>query len=156
MPTSEFSIDQNTGAVSIVGTNPADARCLAAAGNQAAQQAVANFGCYVEGSGIMTPPAAGTFGTMRRNIFRGPGYHNWDFSVTKAWTFHERVSVQLRGEFFNILNHPTSPIPMASVVSWETWIHPCRVRSVAVGLHPTLPPRTLLSAAVVRGRFSLG
>jgi hypothetical protein len=107
---SEFSIDQN-GAVSIVGSNAADAPCLAAAGNQAAQQAVANFGCYVEGSGIMTPPAAGTFGTMRRNIFRGPGYHNWDFSVTKLWTFHERVSVQLRGEFFNILNHPNFTNP---------------------------------------------
>jgi hypothetical protein len=108
---SEFSIDQNTGAVSIVGTNPADARCLTAAGNQAAAQSVATYGCYVEGTGIMTPPAFGTYGTMRRNIFRGPGYHNWDFSVTKVWTFHERVSVQLRGEFFNILNHPNFTNP---------------------------------------------
>jgi hypothetical protein len=107
---SEFGINAD-GSVSILGTNPADARCLAAAGTQAAQQAVANFGCYVEGSGIMTPPAAGTFGTMRRNIFRGPGYHNWDFSVTKVWTFRERVSVQLRGEFFNILNHPNFTNP---------------------------------------------
>jgi outer membrane receptor protein involved in Fe transport len=108
---SEFSIDQNTGAVSVAGTNPADARCLTAAGNQAAQQSVATYGCYVEGTGIMTPPAFGTYGTMRRNIFRGPGYHNWDFSVTKVWTFHERVSVQLRGEFFNILNHPNFTNP---------------------------------------------
>ena len=59
----------------------------------------------------MTPPSAGTFGTMKRNIFRGPGYHNWDFSVTKVWNFHERVSVQLRGEFFNILNHPNFTNP---------------------------------------------
>lgn len=108
---SEFSIDQNTGAVSIVGTNPADARCLTAAGNQAAQQSVATYGCYVEGTGIMTPPAFGTYGTMRRNIFRGPGYHNWDFSITKVFNFHERVSVQLRGEFFNILNHPNFTNP---------------------------------------------
>ena len=108
---SEFSIDQNTGAVSIVGTNPADARCLTAAGNQAAQQSTATYGCYVEGTGIMTPPAFGTYGTMRRNIFRGPGYHNWDFSITKVFSFHERVSVQLRGEFFNILNHPNFTNP---------------------------------------------
>jgi outer membrane receptor protein involved in Fe transport len=108
---SEFSIDQNTGAISIVGTNPADARCLTAAGNQAAQQSVATYGCYVEGTGIMTPPALGTYGTMRRNIFRGPGYHNWDFSITKVFNFHERVSVQLRGEFFNILNHPNFTNP---------------------------------------------
>jgi hypothetical protein len=107
---SEFATASD-GSVSIVGNNPADARCLAAAGNQGAQQAVAKWGCYVEGSGIMTPPAFGTFGTMRRNIFRGPGYRNWDFSLTKAWTFHDRLSVQLRGEFFNILNHPNFTNP---------------------------------------------
>ena len=38
-------------------------------------------------------------------------YYNWDFSVTKIWTFHERFSVQLRGEFFNILNHPNFNAP---------------------------------------------
>jgi outer membrane receptor protein involved in Fe transport len=68
-------------------------------------------GCYQDGNSVMTPPEFGFFGTMRRNIFRGPGYHNWDFSVTKMWTFHERFSVQLRGEFFNILNHPNFTNP---------------------------------------------
>jgi hypothetical protein len=94
-----------------VGSNPADARCLAAAGTLPNQQAVANFGCYVDRTGVMTPPAPGTFGTMHRNIFRGPGYYNWDFSLTKMWTFHDRFSVQLRGEFFNILNHPNFTNP---------------------------------------------
>jgi hypothetical protein len=81
------------------------------AGSQAAQQSVATYGCYVEGNAVMTPPAFGTFGTMRRNLFRGPGYRNWDFSITKNWTLHERLAVQLRGEFFNILNHPTFTNP---------------------------------------------
>jgi len=108
---SEFSVDSGTGIVTIVGSNPADARCLAAAGALPNQQAVANFGCYVDGTGVMTPPAPGTFGTMHRNIFRGPGYYNWDFSLTKMWTFHDRFSVQLRGEFFNILNHPNFTNP---------------------------------------------
>ncbi len=42
---------------------------------------------------------------MGRNIFRGPSFSNWDFSVSKVWKFHERLKLQLRGEFFNILNH---------------------------------------------------
>ena len=44
-------------------------------------------------------------------MFRGPGYRNWDFSVTKNWMIRERLTVQLRGEFFNILNHPTFANP---------------------------------------------
>ncbi len=43
---------------------------------------------------------------MGRNIFRGPGFTNWDFSVSKSWRLKERLHLQLRGEFFNILNHP--------------------------------------------------
>jgi hypothetical protein len=42
---------------------------------------------------------------MARNIFRGPSFRNWDFSVSKRWKFSDRISLQLRGEFFNILNH---------------------------------------------------
>jgi hypothetical protein len=64
------------------------------------------YGCFVSGSAVITPPAYGTFGNMRRNIFRGPAYANLDMSVTKRWKFSERFSLQLRGEFFNILNHP--------------------------------------------------
>ncbi len=64
------------------------------------------YGCFVSGSAVITPPAYGTFGNMRRNIFRGPAYANLDMSVSKRWKFSERVSLQLRGEFFNVLNHP--------------------------------------------------
>ena len=70
-----------------------------------------SFGCFTEGSGVLTPPMPGTFGTMRRNLFRGPGYRNWDFSLVKNFTIHERFVVQFRGEFFNILNHPNFTNP---------------------------------------------
>jgi len=59
----------------------------------------------------MTPPTAGTFGTMGRNIFRDSGYWNLDFSVFKNFTFKERYGVQLRAEIFNILNHPVIENP---------------------------------------------
>jgi hypothetical protein len=42
---------------------------------------------------------------MHRNIFRGPAFANWDFSLSKIWKLNERVKLQFRGEVFNILNH---------------------------------------------------
>lgn len=108
---SNFAFDSGTNVTTVVGTDAGAPRCLSAAGNAAAQASLASFGCYVQGTGVMTPPAFGSFGTMGRNLFRGPGYRNWDFSLTKNWVFGERFSVQLRGEFFNILNHPTFTNP---------------------------------------------
>jgi Carboxypeptidase regulatory-like domain len=63
-------------------------------------------GCYVSGKTVLTPPAPLSFGNSGRNIFRGPSFREWDFSVSKIWKFGERIQMQLRGEFFNILNHP--------------------------------------------------
>ncbi len=59
----------------------------------------------------MIPPAVGTFGTMGRNIFRGPHFRNWDLSVFKGFKFKERLTAQFRVEFFNVLNHPNFANP---------------------------------------------
>jgi hypothetical protein len=83
-------------------TNPA---CVAQAKTQGEMDNLAFYGCFQQGSAVITPPADGTFGNMGRNIFRGPAFHNWDMSVTKLWKLSERMQLQLRGEFFNILNH---------------------------------------------------
>lgn len=85
-----------------------DPRCVAAAGPNPAEQAQLTFfgGCFISGSTVLTPPADGTFGNMGRNIFRGPDFTNWDFSVSKSTRLGEHVTLQLRAEFFNILNHP--------------------------------------------------
>jgi hypothetical protein len=80
-------------------TNPA---CVAQAVDQGN---LAYYGCFQQGSAVITPPATGTFGNMGRNIFRGPAFHNWDMSVTKLWKLSEHINLQMRGEFFNILNH---------------------------------------------------
>lgn len=80
---------------------PGNAACLPYASLSQLQ----TYGCFVSGSTIITPPEYGKFGNMGRNIFRGPSFRNWDFSVSKIWRLKERVSMQLRGEFFNILNH---------------------------------------------------
>ena len=68
-------------------------------------------GCYVKGNSVMAPQPFGTFGTMSRNMFRGPAYRNWDFSIIKSWRLHEGMNLQFRGEIFNILNHPNFTNP---------------------------------------------
>jgi Carboxypeptidase regulatory-like domain/TonB dependent receptor len=69
------------------------------------------FGCYVRGNSVMVAPALGTFGTMRRNMFRDSGFRDLDLSVTKEWKLTERFKAQFRAEFFNVLNHPSFANP---------------------------------------------
>jgi outer membrane receptor protein involved in Fe transport len=40
-----------------------------------------------------------------RNSFRGPGYWNFDCSVSKTFPIHERMNLEFRAEGFNIFNH---------------------------------------------------
>jgi len=68
-------------------------------------------GCFVSGSSVMTPPVAGTFGTMGRNIFRDSGFRNLDLSIFKNFTWKERFSAQFRLEVFNITNKPIPENP---------------------------------------------
>ncbi|MBV9309055.1 MAG: TonB-dependent receptor, partial [Acidobacteriaceae bacterium] len=46
------------------------------------------------------------FGTLGRNVFRGPGYNDVDASLFKTFKATETVRVQFRAEFINLLNHP--------------------------------------------------
>jgi len=70
-----------------------------------------SFGCYMKGSSVLTPPALGSFGTMRRNTFPDSGFRNLDFSLAKNFHVGERLHAQFRAEFFNILNHPNFANP---------------------------------------------
>ena len=56
-------------------------------------------------------PAAGTYGNAGRDILRGPGLGEFDMSLFKNIAVTERVKVQFRAEFFNILNHPNFGLP---------------------------------------------
>ncbi len=72
----------------------------------ASQSQLSSFGCFAGPGWVMAPPEPGQFGNMGRNIIYGPGYLDWDFSILKAFKLGERFSLELRGEFFDILNHP--------------------------------------------------
>jgi hypothetical protein len=41
----------------------------------------------------------------------GPTYKNWDFAIYKDTSLGERVKLQLRADFFNLLNHPNFANP---------------------------------------------
>jgi hypothetical protein len=63
-----------------------------------------------------TPGAAGfipnrIFGSSGVGVVRGPGYVNLDFNLAKDFAITERWTAQLRGEFFNALNHANFGVP---------------------------------------------
>jgi len=63
-------------------------------------------GCYAQNGTIIYPNAPYTYGNMGRNILRGPGFVDWDASIGKSFDISERLKLQFRAEFFNLLNHP--------------------------------------------------
>lgn len=75
--------------------------------------------CTLTASAIASPtfsasdcvPGTRHFGNERRNSLVGPSFKNWDFAVYKSTVLTERLSMQLRAEFFNILNHPNFASP---------------------------------------------
>jgi hypothetical protein len=57
-------------------------------------------------SGANNPAIFGTFGNIGKNPYRLPRTSDWDVQLSKNFTVTERLRVQLRGEYFNVLNHP--------------------------------------------------
>jgi len=56
-------------------------------------------------------PIAGTFGNAGRSAYRGPGLFNVDTSLFKRIPIRESVTLQLRVEAFNVLNHVNLAFP---------------------------------------------
>jgi hypothetical protein len=77
---------------------------------------------YLNGNAFSQPPAPGnptspgSFGDLGRNAIYGPHFWNVDFAVAKNTAISERLNLQLRGEFFNIFNHPNFALPNFFVV----------------------------------------
>ena len=72
--------------------------------------------CLLGGDSTSNPagcvPTTG-FGYLgnRPGTTTGPGFHRFDFSAFKNIPISERFSLQFRGEFFNIINHPNFNAP---------------------------------------------
>jgi hypothetical protein len=56
-------------------------------------------------------PPNGKYGNLGRNTGRGPGFTQWDASFAKTTQLTEKLSLQFRGELFNLLNHPNFANP---------------------------------------------
>ena len=80
-------------------------------GNSISQNKTALINTYFAGYTFTTPLASAPFGNLGRNAFRAPGLEQWDLSVDKRFRITEKARLQLRSEFFNVLNHTNLGLP---------------------------------------------
>jgi hypothetical protein len=78
----------------------------------------------------------GTFGTLGRNILRGPSFKNVDMSLSRSFPlpWRETMRIQFRTEFFNLFNNPHLGLPNA-VVGTSTF---GRITSIVSGSNPRI------------------
>ena len=63
-------------------------------------------------SAFLAPPAnSGFYGNLGRDTLNGPGLATWDFGGHKDTTLREGLTLQFRGELFNILNRANFDTP---------------------------------------------
>jgi len=60
------------------------------------------------------------FGSLGRNIYRGPFQQNWDFSLIKHFRLTERQDLRFAADFFNLWNHPNFGTPL--VTDYEQYL----------------------------------
>jgi len=69
-------------------------------------------GKIINAAAFTTPVPATAQGDLGRNTLRGFGATQWDITLRRQFRFTERLSLQFRGDFFNILNHPNFGSPI--------------------------------------------
>ena len=63
-------------------------------------------GLFPAGSNIVQQPALGQEGNEKYNSFRNPGFAEVDAVLAKNTRLAEQLNLELRFEFYNVLNHP--------------------------------------------------
>jgi hypothetical protein len=66
---------------------------------------------------LFTPEAVGQLGNSNRRFFHGPGWNNWDMSLSKELPLTESKKLEFRAEFFNIFNHAQFGAPVGNIDS---------------------------------------
>jgi hypothetical protein len=62
-------------------------------------------------------PAPGTVGTTGINTLRGPGFFLMDAGLHRNFKITERINLQFRAQFYNVLNHTTLGNPNTSFMN---------------------------------------
>ncbi len=76
-------------------------------------------------------PNPGELGNLGRNTLRGPGLVDFDPSLAKTWGFdQERMKLQFRAEFFNILNRSNFFEPSAEIFDGSGNLEPAGAQLV--------------------------
>lgn len=77
-----------------------------------ARQSSAKPSQWFNPSAFLAPPAnSGFYGNLGRDTLSGPGLATWDFAGAKDTTLREGLTLQFRGELFNILNRANFNTP---------------------------------------------
>jgi hypothetical protein len=63
-----------------------------------------SFACAGSAAGTCTV-FSGQFGNLGRNTVYGPGTISWDMSLDRKFRLKERLKMDFRADFFNIMNH---------------------------------------------------
>jgi hypothetical protein len=71
---------------------------------------IGNQGQYYNPAAFLVP-SNGTYGNVGRDVLTGPGLATLDFSALKELPLSEKLKLQFRSEFFNILNHTNFSTP---------------------------------------------
>jgi hypothetical protein len=66
-------------------------------------------------------PAPARQGTLGRNALRGFPVWLWDFALRRQFDLAEHLNLQLRAEFFNVLNHPNFADPNGALSTSSTF-----------------------------------
>jgi hypothetical protein len=86
---------------------------------------------------IAPPSASGFYGNAGRDTFTGPGLATWDFSVLKDTAISERLQLQFRAEFFNLLNRANFNTPNLIVFTPPTATNPTGLSGTAGAITST-------------------
>jgi len=69
-------------------------------------------GKVINAAAFVTPVPNTAQGDLGRNALRGFGATQWDITVRRRFRFTERLALQARADFFNILNHSNFGSPI--------------------------------------------
>jgi hypothetical protein len=72
---------------------------------------------YFDLSSFGVPATRNTFGNLGRNALKGPGTWNIDAAILKNFVIREGFRAQLRGEAYNLANHPNMTAPVTNMRS---------------------------------------